>query len=466
MFLFILKDSDAVDVNRLSKLPDEFRIVWHWGKPFETESLALVAREAKTTIVDDRIYDQIAPQLPTKPWPLSQVELAIANGGPAPERVGVKASDKLMSSGGSPGMVLFVPSNDTHVKLFHPLAQRLRGSKFLIISRQESANTILETLEYPYLCWVKPESGFRRVVNRCCNHLSQKVNCRVTRALQRRCHQWMRNRRDLERLNPSVVVLGNDWSDEEMEICQWARERLIPTVCIQEGPQDFELPWFKQLQTCDHVFVQGAVTLKYCNRKTFFITGNPKFYDWAVAPLPPRPTVFINGNFTYGIYEEWRDRWVQAIAEACRAEGLDFFISKHPRDHGAYEGLPVVNSHAFALREQLSKATIVVSRFSQVVYEAMLMGRGVVYHNPHGEIKRTLTEDKSGAMFFTKDTEDLRKAFRCLLDRQDDRREIICRDFLKYHCGVQDGLAIDRCVAALDAIARGLIRPLNFAGCR
>jgi hypothetical protein len=213
------------------------------------------------------------------------------------------------------------------------------------------------------------------------------------------------------------------------------------------------LPGLRQLRQADHVFAQGPVTAKVLDRRALFLTGNPRLSDLPRPPLPEKPRVMVNANFTYGVYEEWRDRWMAGVVEACAAAGLEFFLSRHPRDRGEYAGLPVMDSNAFKIRDQIAKASIVVSRFSQVLYEAMIMGRRAVYYNPHGEVKRTLTEDRTGALPFARSPAEL--ADRLGGAARGDGDEATRQEFLKRHCGAQDGRAAERCALALAAVAAG-----------
>ncbi len=51
---------------------------------------------------------------------------------------------------------------------------------------------------------------------------------------------------------PNIIVFGNDWSYTRKLINE-AKLLNIPTVCIKEGPQDFDLP-SKPMMHADYVF--------------------------------------------------------------------------------------------------------------------------------------------------------------------------------------------------------------------
>ena len=88
------------------------------------------------------------------------------------------------------------------------------------------------------------------------------------------------------------------------------------------------------------------------------------------------------------------------------------------------------------------------------------MGRRVLYYNPHGEIKRTLTEDRTGALVLATTPDELGSALSNMISRNqnDDKVRL---DFLTLHCGAQDGHTLDRCLVALAAVANRRIVALE-----
>lgn len=465
--LVVLYDNTTLESRTVFQLEDDLRTIFYLGEPFDVQSIAFATKRADTILLDDRVFDKVAPALDQRPWPLSLARQALDKRGTGPVDCVPQALPITPIPRTFPKPVLFIPSNDTHVKMFHLLAKRIPNHKFIVFDRGEHADTSLTNLEESFLHYHKRlrEQQCITLVNRA-RQIAGKIvrwigGTTVEKILVSpmvRSKQWLENRiyYHLDALNPSVVVLGIDWGNEERKICEWAKKRAIPTVCIQEGPQDFDMPGYNQMQTVDHVFVQGAITLRYLKRKAFVITGNPRLSDLVPIPTPKRPVVMINANFTYGIYEDWRDRWIKAVVEACRAVGVDFFISRHARDHGDYRDLPVLDSSAFKLHDQIAKSSILITRFSQVVYEAMLLGRRVLYYNPHGETKRTLTEDQTGALIFAKTPDELRNALKNMISR-DETNDKVMADFLTLHCGLQDGQTVERCLTALAAVANGRI---------
>ena len=115
-----------------------------------------------------------------------------------------------------------------------------------------------------------------------------------------------------------------------------------------------------------------------------------------------------------------------------------------------------MDSGAFKLHDQIAESSLLVTRFSQVLYEAMLMGRPVVYYNPHGEDAKTLTEDRTGAILFADNPDELQDALVKAVSFGQTLRSAM-GDFLTIHSGPRDEWAVERCIAALCAIANGRI---------
>ena len=327
----------------------------------------------------------------------------------------------------TPGSVLFVPCNETHVKMMLPVAARLKRARFLVI-RGENADRYLKANGTPF------------------DRMSLKdFHTPAYRPVML----------DLFRKQETcAIVFGNDWVGENWRICHLARRLGLPAICIEEGPQDFELEdgRHKQMSHADYVLLQGLKTLDYLNATQLCVTGNPRLSDYRPVPLPSPPVVMINSNFTYGVFEDARDQWLADCVTACNGAGLRYFISKHPRDTGDLRRYNVIDSDAFKLPDQLAQCNVVITRFSQVVHEAMLSGRQVVYYNPHGEVKRILTEDCSCGYFHAKDAAALGRALQAAAHTPftNERERDLCN---RLHCGPCDGREADRCAWSICQIA-------------
>ena len=316
-----------------------------------------------------------------------------------------------------PYLYLFVPSNDTHVHWMYPLAKVMEKSRFMVISeKNEKAEFYLDNLGEKFLVY---KSGI------------------------------------LEQVKPNVLVFGCDWGGYEQQIIKEAKILGIPTVCIQEGCLDFMDRRVNRMLHADYAFLQGPVMRKYIHKENnVFATGNPKYDSLYETPLPDKVTVMINSNFTYGIFEQARDQWVRNVAETCKCFGLDFFISQHPRDRGVFPSdYRVIKSDAFKLSRQLEKTSILVSRFSTVIYEAAAMGREVVYYNPHHEPFRIFAQDTTGGIRIANNRTELTKAIQSAVLNPGTNNENR-RKFLQQHCDSLNHDAAIKCSEHLQAIAQ------------
>ncbi|MCH7910797.1 MAG: hypothetical protein IIB38_14425 [Candidatus Hydrogenedentes bacterium] len=314
--------------------------------------------------------------------------------------------------------VLFYVSNDTHVKTCAPIARRCQSFTFVVPAVADSGATpalIREGLPF-------------EVCNR-----SMEVLDRA-----------------------ELAVVGNDWGFEERLFLQYCRRRDIPTVCLQEstnvdfGPHPYRMQW------ADYVFAQGPYSLKYLSRKLYFLTGNPRYDDFESSPPPASPMVLINSNFMYGHGTQWARAWIEEVVETVKAQGLPFRISAHPRDCANLTGLEnVVPSSAYTIRDQIRNATLLISRFSSLPYEALLLNRHAVYYNPFGEPERHLNEDNSGLIHKCYSRAELDTCLKSLvveppLAENNGKVHAAYSDFFTR----VDGLSSQRVLRALSLIAR------------
>ncbi|MCZ6822458.1 MAG: FkbM family methyltransferase [Deltaproteobacteria bacterium] len=310
---------------------------------------------------------------------------------------------------------LFVPSNGAHAQLMFPIHSKLEGSSFMLLQHDtENAASTLQKL---------PASVF-----------SYRPGV-------------------LAELRPRVAIFGNDWGPQERQIVAEAQASGIPTVCIQEGCLDFADDKLRRMQQCDYAFLQGPVMLRYLDRPNTIVTGNPKYDSIQEQTFDPERPIMINCNFTYGVYEEVRESWVREAVEACRSLGRRFFISQHPRDRGAFPPeYPVKASDASSISAQLAETSVVITRFSTVIYEALMLGVRAIYFNPHGEPFGIFQQDETGAVPVAQDQSELLALLRLALTAGDDD-PVKRRQFLLSHCATLNGDAAERCADAIRAIA-------------
>lgn len=311
------------------------------------------------------------------------------------------------------GPVLFIPENDTQVIMFRPLLDLVGDCVVMPLYRSEveAADVTLDRLGVPYAVWTKGT---------------------------------------IATLRPSVVVFAVDWGPAYWDIIDECRANDVPTMCLQEGCLDFG-PSMQRMEFVDYPILQGPRPMEYIRQDSFFLAGNPRFDTIQPLPLRERPLVLVNCNFTYDVFEEARDAWVGDVVDACRSQGVEFFISQHPRDTGDLTGLPVRPSRAAVIHEHLRDSTVIISRFSTIIYEALLMGRKAIYFNPHGEKMWLFNDDDTGGLPKAFDRAELKSSLSAVLSgKVSADRE---RDFLEWHCGSLDRTAAQRCAAAIKAVA-------------
>jgi hypothetical protein len=417
--LFVVKNININFLNQIKALyPNSRAVFWDPFVPY-LKSLRHAIELATNIVAEDEIADHVSARYDVSVIKLSEYDLSLAKKvrskiPRSKSNINGQAlnNDELLEVANGP--VLFCPSNDTHTKLFEPIAKLLSDARFLLFDQRagENARQMLESLGLKY-----EVGGAER----------------------------------LSDIRPSAIVVGNDWYRTVWELFEKAYRMKIPTVCLQEGCLDFATK--RRMQRCDYALIQGPIMLQYLPQKIYFLTGNPRFDQLKSSSPPKKQTVMVNCNFTYGVHEEARESWISDVVRACKELQVDFFISQHPRDRGEFPDYPVRKSHAGVVHTHIADCSILVTRFSTLVYEAMLSGRQVIYYNPHGEKMRLFNEDTTGGIYkshhYAALVESLHKAIQPMSTEQRDAHQL----FLEWHCGENDGLAARRCASALDHIS-------------
>ncbi len=309
-------------------------------------------------------------------------------------------------------LILFIPSNDTHTHWMLPISQRIDNYQFMVFPlRHENADVALRKENHDYYQYAP---GLLRY------------------------------------LSPDLIVLGNDWGTDELDVILESQVLGIPTICIQEGPLLFS-PVKGQLQNADYAFLQGEVMKKYVGNQKVVVTGNPKYDEYVKTQLPSLPRVMINCNFTYGIFEEKRNSWIEDVVQACQKLGLEYFISQHPRDYGELPAkYPVIKSNAYKVKEQLEQSSILISRFSTLIYEGLLLGRQVIYYNSMPEPFPLFQTDNNGALLCAENFDELTIALKNAINMTPD--PILLDDYLNLHCNGAHQKAVETCAREIYTI--------------
>lgn len=334
----------------------------------------------------------------------------------------VEARHPRVEASGDEPRILFLLSNDTHAQFLAPVAERFPKSAFAVPDPREQNEKAAERL---------PDA---KVIL-----LDEHATARL---------------RDLD---ADLVVCANDWSPEFRRVRRALRSADIPFVAVQEGPQEWDMKSergrIRQYRNADILLAQGVGTLQHIRPLMFAITGNPKLDRIERLPLPSPPRVLVNCNFTYHRYEEHRCRWLNDVLWTLDDLGIDYLVSQHPRDRSTWKHPRLNPSNAFLVRQQLACCSLVVTRFSSLVYEGLALGRPVVYYNPHHEPMQNGFEPTQDALHIVERVGELR---RILKAHQKEPRFSVegARAFLRFHCGPMDGGAVDRIEHHLRALCR------------
>ncbi len=266
---------------------------------------------------------------------------------------------------------VFLPSNDTHVYLFKSLLEELGKEKALLYCKE--GENALATATKLGLINVGNEQDVLQVPN-----------------------------------DAGVLVLGNDWGLVERSISNHYLDKGINTVCIQESILDLN-PRDRRLMNCSFPIYQGLNSLKSIDLKgkVCAVIGNPRFETLKPVAFPQKLKAFINVNFTYGIFEEVRMGWIQDILDTLVTIDVDYIISQHPRDNGDLKNFKVLKSNAGIVHDTIKESTVVISRFSALLLEAVSLGRPAIYYNPHGEQMSYKLEPDNKALFYASTKEEL-----------------------------------------------------------
>jgi len=329
---------------------------------------------------------------------------------------------------------LFFPSNDTMVDWMVPILEKLpMDFQFIVFpTRGEKANSALNRYEVPYREYAP---GL------------------------------------IQEIDPSICIFGNDWGMEELFSIIEAKLLNIPTLGIQEGVilnlrgsnlvsnDDPTYVQDKYLNT-DYFFCLGKVFLPSLMRKNLMITGNPKFDAYKKLPFPDKQRILINCNFPYGVDEEHRQPWINDVVRACEELNLDYFVSVHPRDFGKIDvdENKIIKSSSATIRDQIASATMVISRASTIIYEAIAAGRKVVYYNPGIEALPIINDFPKSTLIKASTLEDLLRAISISSSSLDIENEDYMA-FRESHLGTLNQNSADLCAHGILSIINGNFVP-------
>jgi hypothetical protein len=200
---------------------------------------------------------------------------------------------------------------------------------------------------------------------------------------------------DLENTHGKPLLgcfLLNDWSLSTAKILAAVKEAGGMSFAKVEGVQDFNDDDTgrerKPYQWADVILGQGSNDVAALPMKNVRVVGSTRLERMTREPEvnPAQDRVLVNYNFTYGVLADAQDKWIRTCVDGIRQGGFPYAISLHP----AQDYVPSVPEVTdFVARDPFSHlmlgSGVLITRFSTVVFEAMVRGVPTIYFNPHGE---------------------------------------------------------------------------------
>lgn len=254
-----------------------------------------------------------------------------------------------------------------------------------------------------------------------------------------------------------AILTFNDWAHYYGAYVGHVRSAPTVSFAKVEGVQDWLDHDTRRVRNpylaSDVVLCQGRNDVRALEgrRDRLEVVGSSRLEAIWNEPLPPdaAPRVVGNVNFTYEVQTEHRDAWVKTLREACERAGVPLDLSLHPAERSAYRAL----ASDQPLRHLVVTDSILVSRFSTVLFEGMARGCSVIYYNPHGEQVPTFKEPK-GAFDVAEDVDTLTELIRArTAATRAEARDRACSFFLK-QVSIVDGMS--PALRTADAIERNL----------
>jgi glycosyltransferase involved in cell wall biosynthesis len=221
--------------------------------------------------------------------------------------------------------------------------------------------------------------------------------------------------------NAKAYVFTADWHLFRTLIIK-LKERNIPVIAFYEGITDDLLveppapPRMMDLhyRHADYLMIPGEYYSSIYSKHNPVVTGLPTIREKLLEEVrfPESPRVLINVNFTFGVLEDKRNQFLTTALDACNVLSLPYIIAQHPADTA---DLSILRPSDMGVYENLRRSTVLISRFSTCILEALAMGKPVIYHNPHGEKFPKFQEKPMGAFLVSTSTESLIEALENVL---------------------------------------------------
>lgn len=221
----------------------------------------------------------------------------------------------------------------------------------------------------------------------------------------------------------SSSVFMNDW-DLKCALPTITRDNALGrgTFGVVEGIQDF---WDcdtgrhrNAYQNVRYLIAAGQHDLRHFSprlHRDCYIGGVPRIAPLLNRPVtyPSEPIALINSNFTYGVLESKRADFLSIACRVAREAGFRPVITRHPQEAGDFTGFDVSTQDMYAA---LAGASVLISRFSSAIIEAISLGKPAIYFNPGIERVMKFMES-DGAFDICLDELSLRSALESLAER-------------------------------------------------
>lgn len=295
--------------------------------------------------------------------------------------------------------------------------------------------------------------------------------------------------RVLEEVAPDVLIVASETSLDNKALIAVARQRGIPVLAVQHGsipptddylvdftahPADFGLPEIsKEWLFPDRFCISGLTThrtltdqIGYAFPERLVMTGQPRF-DPLFSPtryfdrdrfcrafeVDPAKRIVLVGTQTFHIAGN-REQFARAVLGALRRRpDLAVLVKPHVIESPRFYhrlireiGLPAkVLPASTSMQEALFACDLLITFYSTIAVEAMILGRPVVTVNLTG-LPDPLPFAREGAALGVYREEDLPAAIEKALDDAPTRARLAegARRFLQVEIGEEDGRATER----------------------
>ncbi|QRQ61203.1 glycosyltransferase family protein [Sphingobacterium multivorum] len=222
----------------------------------------------------------------------------------------------------------------------------------------------------------------------------------------------------------SVFITANDWGLLEQKLNSDFLIKGKNTLALQESSIDFN-PKFGKMRNCNFPVFQGIASLSnYDVRgRIMAVIGNPRFERLKPSLKVTHNLALVNVNFTYGIFEDVRENWIEDVVTSCYDTSFDYVISQHPRDNADLSSYKVLKSNSSLIHDQLKNSSVLISRFSALLTEAICLGRPAIYYNPHNEKFHYSIVADNQMLFYAKNRDELRRILKHISTRDNTEGE-------------------------------------------